>query len=108
MVAQIIAKNTKVTVKYRFNNKDIYLKCLDKTYAMQMIAKIKSKGGSVQEARNWLKCDIIGDHKIVKLGPYEIDIDIDTDKQIEKKFFNFFLFTLKKAGFKCETEVQSE
>ena len=102
MPKEIIAKNEKTHAVYRFIKRGIFLKCNNLQYASQLVQQIKDKGGKVTHRRNWMLCDIIGSHDAAILGPYKINVLEDSDEKIEETFYNFFLMTLQKAGFKCE------
>jgi len=102
MPKEIKAVNDKTTAVYRFIGKNVFLKCNNMQYAAQLIAQIQSKGGSVKQGRNWLQCDLIGEHSVANLGTSIIDVDQDSDDTIENKFCEFFKATLEKAQFKVE------
>ena len=104
MSKEIIAKNPKNTVVYRFVGKDVFLKCNNMQYAAQLIQQIKQKGGHVKEGRGWLKCDLFGEHAYANLGPVQIDLSKELDTEIEQKLCDFFSITLEKAKFKVEVK----
>jgi len=104
MPKEIIAKNPRTTVIYRFVGKEVFLKCSNMQYASQLINQIKQKGGHVKEGRGWLKCDLFGDHSFANLGPVQIDLSKEVDLEIEKKLCDFFSITLEKAKFKVEVK----
>lgn len=101
---QAIEPKTQHKIIYRFIEKDIFIKANNLQYVAQLIQQIQSKGGSVEQGRNWIKCNIYGKNTLVKLGEYEIDLDKDSISKIEDKCCNFFLSYLKKGGFKCKVK----
>ncbi len=100
MAIELTVSNDKVLAVYRFIGKEIYVKSNNPAYANSLIEQIRKKGGKIVIGMSWIKCDLIGDNQIAKLGNTEIDITIDNNDTIEQKFFDFFKMTLEKAGFK--------
>lgn len=102
---QITAKNAQVIAVYRIIGKDIYLKANNMMYAEQMIVQIQQKGGRVERGKGWLKIDIFGNNKLVKLGQVTIDLEIATNEFVEDVLSSFYFNTLKAQGFEVTMET---
>lgn len=83
----------------RFVGRDIYIKVKNAQYLNQMITQLKNKGAKVIESKSWIKIDIFGDNQTAKLGEYIIDLEEDTNEQIEDKLCKFYAEQYKKGGF---------
>ena len=102
---QIKAINAQVTVVYRFDNKDIYIKTNNLAAGKQLMAQIQSKGGKITEGKVWIKADIFRDNKEVKMGGIIMNLNAMGADEIEEQMFNFFKGFLEQSGFKVEAAV---
>ena len=99
---EIIARNPQTTAVYRFIGRIVYMKMNNLEYAQPLIDKIVQKGGKVETNKGWIRADIIGDNKIVRFGQYEINVDTQSETEIQNMFVEFFTAILKQSGFICE------
>ena len=83
----------------RFIGRDIYLKIKNAQYLESSINQLKAKGAKVEQSKSWVKIDIFRDNQFVKLGEEEIDLEEDTNEEIENKLCRFYTQQYKKGGF---------
>jgi hypothetical protein len=73
--------------------------------AQAFITQFKAKGAKVDEKKTHFVVDIfdkVEQNQVVKLGFITIDLEEDTNEQIEEKLCNFYIDMYSKAGFKIE------
>lgn len=99
---EIKAANAQTTAIYRFDRKDIYIKVSNLAMAQKLIQQVIEKGGKVEQGRSWMKVNIFGDNKLIKLGATIIDLELTSEQDVEERLFDFFQGFLKQAGFKVE------
>ena len=105
MVRELHAKLKKdgntTTVKMRFVGRYIYLKSNNSNYAQQIIGQMRDKGALIESGKSsWIRIDIFGDKKIVKLAGIEYDMGVVEDGTLEEGLQSFYTHQYLKAGFK--------
>ena len=96
----------KVDGLMRVVGKDIFLKIKNTQHLDAILKQLEKKGAKIGKGRNWVRIDIFGDNKLVKLGEYEIDLEKDSEKSVEEKISKFYFEQYKKGG--CYVEMQDE
>ena len=92
----------------RISGKMIYFKYNDSNQARMVIEEFRKKGIKIKESRLWLQVDLLGENDSIKLGDSYIDIQEDSDEEIENKLFKFYKFQYEKLGFYIETDEGDE
>ena len=88
----------------RVHEKYIYIKYNDTTQTKQVIAEFRKKGVSIEEGKGWLKIDLLGDNKTIKLGDWYIDLEEDDMNKVEEKLFQFYINQYNQMGFYVEVK----
>ena len=66
--------------------------------------KLSKGGAKIEVSKNWIKVDLFNDRNFVKLGDFELDLDILKDDEIETYLYKFYEAQYTKAGFKVEAK----
>jgi hypothetical protein len=88
----------------RVIGKNIFIKIKNKVYLEKMLNELIKKGAKTQTAKDWVKIDIFGENKLVKLGISEIDLENESEQEIESKLATFYMEQYKKGGFLVEMQ----
>lgn len=99
-----------VDIRMRIFGRIIYFKSNNNSaYLHQIIAQMKQKGALIKHGRtgSWLKVDLFYKHvkkgnTFFNFGAIQIDLEKDTDEEIEEKLIIFYTQLYTKAGFKLK------
>jgi hypothetical protein len=78
----------------------LYFRYSQSQMAEQAISQFESKGVKVRRGDGWIEVDFVGDRNSIKIGPYTIDLEEETNEQIETKLQDFYTNQFIKSGFK--------
>lgn len=78
----------------------LYFKFNQTPYTEQIIRNFEAKGVKFRKSGGWLEVDLFSDNNLVKFGDYEIDLEEDTNEQIENKLAQFYTTQYIKNGFR--------
>ena len=110
MIQIIAIKNSEkgvIRVTMRFIGKNIFIRKKENSpESINIINQLKNKGLRTWESREWIKCDLMSDNEIIKLGNIEIDKDMEPEEQ-EKLLSQFYIEKYKQGGFIVETNGSS-
>lgn len=87
----------------RISGKMIYFKYNDSNQARQVLDEFRKKGINIREGKGWIQVDLLGSNDSVQLGDSYIDIQEDSDEEIEEKLFKFYVAQYNKLGFYVDT-----
>lgn len=93
-----------VKVKIRIKGKIIFFKFNQSEIANQIMAKMQKAGAIITPGKGWIKVNIFGENKEIKLGTDEFNVNDKTDSEIEKILGNFYIINYTKTGFTCENK----
>lgn len=96
-----------VRITMRFIGKNIFIrKKENSSESISMINQLKNKGLRVWESREWIKCDLLGENEVIRLGNIEVDKD-ETPEEQERKLSQFYAEKYKQGGFIVETQYEN-
>lgn len=101
---ELITYNAQVKIVTRFIGKLIYVKANNLQYKSEVVNKLTKGGANVEVAKNWIKVDLFNGRTLVKVGDFELDLDILEDEDVETYLYNFYEAQYTKAGFKVEVK----
>lgn len=90
----------KVKGVLRVIGKYLFFKFNNNQYSQQIIQQMSHKGALITQGNGWLRIDIIKQNKLVKLGELFINLELDSEEEVENKLFQFYTQKYAQGGFK--------
>lgn len=83
----------------RIKGKICYFKYEQSAQAQAMMERLQASGAIITPGRKWIRVNLFGENKDVKLGNEEFNVDDKTEEEIEDILNKFFGEKYVQAGF---------
>lgn len=88
----------------RIIGKYLFLKVNSYAHGRELIEKYRNAGVGVEEKKDWMRINLFHTNKQIILGDIRIDSEEETDEEIEKKLFEFYMLQYARANMKVWEE----
>ncbi len=86
----------------RIDKKICFFKYNQSDQAQAMMQNLQAKGAIIAPGRKWIRVNLFGENKEVKLGDEQFNIDEKSNNEVSDILIKFFAEKYAQAGFICE------